>query len=142
MFEYSPVAKNCCVDTSGSERFDGVTEIALRTGGAAVTLRAMVALKVNAPEVAVTLTFANPTVAAPLAVRVSVAIPEPGAGNETGLNEALTPAGKLDADSPMGALNPFTTPTITLTVAFCSRGTVTEVGAGVTVKSAAPEPVT
>src|SRR5262249_19352770 len=60
----------------------------------ALMVRATVAVWVTPPPLAVTVTLAGPVVAVPLAVKVSVELPFPGAAIEAGLKFAVTPAGK------------------------------------------------
>ena len=55
---------------------------------------------------AVTVTFAVPVVAVPLAAKVRVELPLPGAAMEAGLKLAVTPEGKPEADNETAELNP------------------------------------
>src|SRR5437764_13826064 len=75
-------------------------------GGPRVTARATVAVWVVLPPVPVMVTVAVPRVAVELTVKVSVELPEPGAAIEAGLKEAVTPAGRPEADSEMAELKP------------------------------------
>lgn len=58
------------------------------------------------PPVPVTVTVAIPTAAVELADSVRVADPEPGAAIEVGLNAAVTPDGRPEADSDTAELKP------------------------------------
>ena len=68
-----------------------------------MTVRLRVAVCVRLPEVPVMVTVLVPAAAVLLAVRVSVLVVVADAG----LNEAVTPLGKPDADKLTLALNPF-----------------------------------
>src|SRR5262249_62094931 len=68
------------------------------------TVRAMAVECVLPPPVPVTTTVAVPTVADADAVRVRAEVPEPGAPIEGGLNAAVTPAGRLEADDEITEL--------------------------------------
>jgi hypothetical protein len=70
-----------------------------------VTTRVIVAVLVRLPEVPVIVTVTVPVVAVPLAVRVRVLEAVAVAG--FGLNEAVTPLGKPDADKLTLLLKPF-----------------------------------
>ena len=67
------------------------------------TVRETVAVLVKLPEVPVTVTVAVPVIAVPLAVRVNVLVPVVLAG----LNDAVTPLGRPDADKLTLPLKPF-----------------------------------
>src|SRR5208282_4816872 len=71
--------------------------------GAEVTVRVSVAVFVKAPEVPVMVTEAVPVVAVPLAVSVKVLVAVAGLG----LNTAVTPTGRPDADRLTAPLKPF-----------------------------------
>jgi hypothetical protein len=71
--------------------------------GGAVTLRLTVAVLVRLPEVPVMVTVLVPVVAVPLAVSVNVLVAVAGFG----LNDAVTPLGRPDADRFTPPLNPF-----------------------------------
>ena len=71
--------------------------------GAAVTVRLMVVVAVEVPEAPVTVTVAVPVAAVALAVNVSVLALVAGLG----LNAAVTPLGKPDADNVTFPLKPF-----------------------------------
>lgn len=73
---------------------------------ATLTVRAIVAVCVTLPPVAVMVIFAVPVVAVLLAVSVSVELPLPGAAMEVGLKVAVTPAGKPEADNEIAELKP------------------------------------
>src|SRR5215510_13499105 len=68
------------------------------------TVRAMAVVCVLPPPVPVTTTVAVPIVADADAVRVRVEVPEPGATIEGGLNAAVTPEGRLEADNEIAEL--------------------------------------
>jgi len=71
--------------------------------GAAVTVMVMVVVWVKLPDVPVMVTVTVPVAAAALAVRVRVLLLVAGFG----LNAAVTPLGKLDADRPTFPMKPF-----------------------------------
>jgi hypothetical protein len=73
--------------------------------GAAVTVRAKVAVWLLPPPVAVIVTVELPVVADELAVRVRVDEPDPGAAIVDGLKAALSPVGSPDAESETAELN-------------------------------------
>ena len=58
------------------------------------------------PPVPVMVTVEVPRVAVEETVKVSVELPEPGAAIEAGLKEAVTPAGRPEAESAMAELKP------------------------------------
>jgi hypothetical protein len=72
----------------------------------AVTVRLTEAVCVLPPPVAVIVIVAAPTAAAELADNVRVADPEPGAAIEVGLNAAVTPEGRPEADNDTAELKP------------------------------------
>ena len=76
---------------------------------AALTVTATVVVCVRLPEVPVIVTVAVPVAAVALAVRVSVLVPLlPEAGvTDVGLNEAVTPLGRPEADSATALSKPF-----------------------------------
>jgi len=84
-------------------RLVGDAERAKFGTAAAVTVRLIVVACVRLPEVPVIVTAAVPVVAVPLAVRVRVLEAVPGLG----LNEAVTPLGRLEAESVTLPLKPF-----------------------------------
>lgn len=77
------------------------TEGRVDGGGAAVTVRASEVELVKVPEVPVTVTVAEPVVAVPLAVSVKVLV------LLLGLKDAVTPAGKPEADKLTLPVKPF-----------------------------------
>lgn len=76
------------------------------------TVRVIVAMFVMLPEVPVMVTVAVPVVAVPLAVSVNVLVLVAGFG----LNDAVTPLGRPDADKPTLPLNPFCSVTVIVLV--------------------------
>ena len=70
------------------------------------TVRATVVVWVTPPPLAVTVTFVVPVVAVPLAEKVRVELPPPGALIEAGLKLAVTPVGKPEAEREIAELNP------------------------------------
>ena len=80
--------------------------------GAAFTVRLTVAVWLKLPELPVIVTVAAPVAAVPLAVSVSVLV----VVAEVGLNEAVTPLGRPEADRLTPLLNPFTGVTMTVLV--------------------------
>ena len=95
-----------------------------------LTVSAMLALWVNAPDVPVTVTVAAPTVAPAEAVNVSVEVALPLAGGVTGLveNAAVTPAGSPLALNVVAALKLFWLVMVTVLALFPPCVTVTEAG--------------
>ena len=75
----------------------------METGGAALTVREMAAVWVKLPEVPVMVTLTVPVVAVPLAVSVNVLV----LVVLVGLNKAVTPLGRPEADKPTLPLKPF-----------------------------------
>jgi len=71
--------------------------------GAGVTVRLIVVVSVKLPDVPVIVTTAVPVAAVALAVRVSVLLAVAGLG----LNAAVTPLGKPDAERLTFPLKPF-----------------------------------
>lgn len=87
----------------------------VKFGGGAleVTVRLIVVLWVNVPDVPVTVTVTVPSVAVLLAVKVKVLFPPVVLA---GLNAAVTPAGRPDADKLTVPVNPFSAVTVTVLV--------------------------
>ena len=75
----------------------------METGGARVTVRDRVVMLLRLPEAPVIVTVTLPVVAVLLAVSVSVLV----VGVLVGLNEAVTPLGKPEADRLTLPLKPF-----------------------------------
>lgn len=65
----------------------------------------------------------------PLAVKVNVEVPEPGAGNEDGAKPALTPAGRPDTEKDIGPEKPFVTVDVTVTAVLPPTWRVAVAGA-------------
>lgn len=95
-----------------------------------VTVKLMVAVLVKPSEDPVTVTATVPVVAVGLADRVSelVAVVLPG------MNEAVTPLGRPDAERLMVPLKPPCRATLIVLVALAPCGTVSPVGAAEMVK--------
>jgi len=81
----------------------GEAERAKFAGAAAVTVRETVVAFDKLPDTPVMVTVAAPVVALPLAVSVNVLV----LVAPLGLNDAVTPLGRLVADKPTLPLNPF-----------------------------------
>jgi hypothetical protein len=77
-----------------------------------VTVRVIVADFVKLPDVPVMVTVAVPVVAVPLAVNVNVLVAVAGFG----LNDAVTPLGRPDADKVTAPLKPFCAVTVIVLV--------------------------
>jgi len=90
----------------------------------AFTVRESVVLLVKLPDTPVIITVAVPVAAVLLAVSVSVLVLVALAG----LNEALTPLGRPEADKLTLPLNPFCGITVTLLVPLAPCVTVTPLG--------------
>src|SRR3954452_16357118 len=101
----------------------------------AVTVRLTVAVWVVLPPVPVMVTVEVPRVAVGETVKVSVELPAPGAAIEDGLKEAVTPAGRPEAESAMAELKPPETAVVIVEVLVLPCTTETEVGAAAIVKS-------
>jgi hypothetical protein len=80
--------------------------------GGVVTVRVIVAVCVKLPDVPVMLTGTVPVVAVLLAVSVNVLVAVAGFG----LNDAVTPLGRPDADKLTAPLKPFCGETVTVLV--------------------------
>ena len=91
---------------------------------------------------AVTVTFEVPVVAVPLAVRVSVELPLPGAAIDAGLKLAVTPEGKPEAERETAALKPPLTVVDTVLVPELPWTTDTLEGEALTAKSGVAAEVT
>src|SRR4051812_28344467 len=87
------------------------------------------------PPVPVMVIVAVPTVAVGETVKVSVELPAPGAAIEAGLKEAVTPAGRPEAESEMALLKPPETAVVIVEVPVPPCATETEVGEAEIVKS-------
>src|SRR5216684_2626230 len=70
------------------------------------TVRATVVVWVTPPPVAVTVMLEVPVTAVLLTVNVRVELPLPGAAIEAGLNAAVTPEGRPDAERATAELKP------------------------------------
>ena len=68
--------------------------------------KAIVAVWVMPPPVAVTVTLVVPVVAVLLAEKVRVELPLPGAAMDVGLKLAVTPEGKAEVDNEIAELKP------------------------------------
>ena len=80
----------------------------------AVTVRLMVAVCVREPETPVTVTVKVPVAAPALAVKVSV--DEPLVVTDVGLNAAVTPLGRPEADSDTVPVKPLIAPIVIVSV--------------------------
>ncbi len=103
--------------------------------GTLVTVRVTVVVWVVLPPVPVMVTVEVPRVAVEATVKVSVELPEPGAAIEDGLKEAVTPAGRPEAESAMAALKPPETAVVTVTLPVLPWTIEIEVGEAAIVKS-------
>src|SRR3954470_10005931 len=113
----------------------GDAEIVKLGVGTLVTVRLTVVVWVTLPPVPVMVTVEVPRVAVADAVKVSTELPEPGAAIEDGLKEAVTPAGRPEAERAMAALKPPETAVVIVEVLVLPCTTETEVGAAAIVKS-------
>lgn len=111
------------VPTSPSDQSDGSAVFTVTVNTTAVKF-------VKLPDVPVTVTVAVPAVAVLLAVRVSVL--EPVAG--FGLNDALTPPGRPEADKVTPLLKPFCAPMLMVVVVLDPWVTLTLLGEAESVK--------
>src|SRR3954466_2228154 len=107
----------------------GDAEIVKLGVGTLVTVRLTVVVWVTLPPVPVMVTVEVPRVAVADAVKVSTELPEPGAAIEDGLKEAVTPAGRPEAERAMAALKPPETAVVIVEVLVLPCTTETEVGA-------------
>jgi hypothetical protein len=103
-------------------------------GGVETTLRRTVVVADTAPEVPVMTTVAEPVVAVLLADSVSKLVPDVGFG----VNDAVTPLGKLDATKLTLPVNPFTLVTTTLVVLEKPWARFKDDGAALRVKLGGP----
>jgi len=101
---------------------------------AAVTVRLIVAVCVNFPDVPVTVTVEVPVVAELLAVSVKMLV----LVVLLGLNEAVTPLGNPDAAKLTLPMNPPTSPTAIVLVPLLPLATLKVLGAAVSVKVPVP----
>jgi hypothetical protein len=101
----------------------------------AVTVRLTVVVWVVLPPTPVMVTVEVPRVAVELAVKVSVELPAPGAPIEDGLKEAVTPAGRPEAESEMALLKPPETAVVIVELPVPPCATETAAGAAEIVKS-------
>src|SRR5436305_5008302 len=113
----------------------GDAEIVKSGVGAVVTVRLTVVVWVVVPPVPVMVTVEVPTVAVEETVKVSVELPEPGAAIEAGLKEAVTPAGRPEAESEMALLKPPETAVVIVEAPVPPWAIETEVGEAAIVKS-------
>src|SRR4051794_22217305 len=100
-----------------------------------VTVRVTVVVWLVVPPTPVMVTVAVPRVAVDEAVKVTVEVPEPGAAIEAGLKEAVTPAGRPEAEREMAELKPPETAVVTVTLPEPPCAIDAEVGAAAMVKS-------
>lgn len=135
LFEYSPVARNCCGVPDGTDGSAGAMTIDVNTGGRSVTVSDTLALWITAPAVPVTTTLNVPRSAVELAVSVNVALPDPGAAKPGTLNPLVTPFGSPETDNDSEELNPPDTVVLTVTVPAELRCTDTAGGAAAIAKS-------
>src|SRR3954470_14372135 len=113
----------------------GDAEIVKLGVGTLVTVRLTVVVWVTLPPVPVMVTVEVPRVAVEETVKVSVELPEPGAAIEAGLKEAVTPAGRPEAESEMALLKPPETAVVTVTLPEPLCAIDAEPGAAAMVKS-------
>src|SRR4051794_4282772 len=113
----------------------GDAEIVKSGVGTLVTVRLTVVVWVMLPPVPVMVTVEVPRVAVEETVKVSVELPEPGAAIEDGLKEAVTPAGRPEAESAMAELKPPETVVETVTLPELPCTMDVEVGEAAMVKS-------
>ncbi len=99
----------------------------------AVTVRLIVVVCVVDPETPVMVIVDVPVVAVPLAVKVSVDVPL--VAMDAGLNAAVTPLGRPDADSVTVPVNPDSAPTVIVLVPVPPCATLTLVGEAAMLKS-------
>src|SRR3954469_2387003 len=92
----------------------GDAEIVKSGVGTLVTVRLTVAVWVVLPPVPVMVTVEVPRVAVEETVKVTVELPEPGAAIDDGLNEAVTPDGRPEAESAIAELKPPETAVVTV----------------------------
>ena len=71
-----------------------------------MTVMLTVVLRVRPPPVPVMVTVVVAGVAVAETKKVSVELPEPGAANEEGLKEAVTPAGRPETERKIAELKP------------------------------------
>lgn len=118
------------------DRLDGFAESEKSGVAARLTVRAMVAVCESVPDVPLTVTVADPTVAVPDAVRVSVLVVVADAG----LNVAVTPAGNPLAVRDTAPEKPFAGAMVMVVVALAPCVTETVAGAADNVKSGGADP--
>jgi hypothetical protein len=119
----------------------GDAEIAKLGVGTLVTVRLTVVVWVVLPPVPVMVTVEVPRVAVEETVKVSVELPAPGAAIDDGLKEAVTPAGRPEAESAMAELKPPETAVVTVELPEPPCAIETELGAAAIVKSGVVETV-
>jgi hypothetical protein len=111
-----------------SEPDVGETEMVNAPVVAAVTVSDTVAVCVIPPPVPVTVMVDVPAAAVEATVNVKVEEPEPGAAMDVGLNAAVTPVGRPDADKETAELKP--PETVVLIVEFPLLPCTTETAVG------------
>lgn len=113
----------------------GASAMVKSAGAEEFTVKAMVVVCVMPPPLAVMVTFAVPRAAAPLAVKVMVELPLPGAGMGAGLKTAVTPEGRPETVRLIAELNPPPTVVVMVLVAVLPCVTLTEAGDAARVKA-------
>src|SRR5215475_8218795 len=96
--------------------------------GTVVMIMLTLMLWVTLPPVPVMVTVEVPGVAVADTVKVSVELPAPGAPIEEGLKEAVTPAGRPEAESAMAELKPPEIAVVTVVLPEPPCAMETEVG--------------
>jgi hypothetical protein len=94
------------------------------------------------PPVAVTVMVEVPAVAVDAAVKVSVDEPEPGDAMDAGLNAAVTPVGRPEAERAIAELNPPETAVVMVELPVLPAATESEVGEADRVKAGVAAAVT
>jgi hypothetical protein len=83
-----------------------------------------------------------PVAAVDATVRVNEDVPEPGAAMDVGLNAAVTPVGKPEADKATAELNPPETVVVMVDLPVLPCATETDVGEAASVKAGTGAEVT
>jgi hypothetical protein len=120
----------------------GETEMVNVPLAADVTVSETVAVCVMPPPVPVTVMVEVPAVAVEATVKVSVELPEPGAAMDAGLNAAVTPVGRPDADNATAELNPPETVVVSVEVPVAPCAMETDVGEAASVNAGTGAEVT